>query len=446
MEANHALAFAARLANQLELPLLYLECLTCDYPYASDRLHTFALQGMPETAASLRKRGIGCWFWIPRRKSASVDAIAGVVRDAAAVVTDDCPIPAPNFDVAAYAVDSSCVVPATAIPDRAYAAYSIRPKIHKLLPQFFPPVSAPSRLRLGKTPEQRGRQIEPSIRVRRRFQEAPPSWHTELEQEGIAKLVAACQIDHSVGPPAGLRGGRAESKRRLREFLKNRLRRYARDKNEPSAHATSELSPYLHWGHISSLEIALAVREYAEEHQLIAGEFLEELIVRRELAFNFARHADGTSLDDLPDWARQTLHKHRKDRRDPVYTREQLENAATCDDLWNAAQKELLLRGRIHGYYRMYWGKKVLEWSATPAEALATTLYLNDRYALDGQDPNSNANILWCFGLHDRPWVERPIFGMVRWMSRGGMERKTDVKAYLREIEHLERTGKELTR
>jgi deoxyribodipyrimidine photo-lyase len=423
--SNHALAFAAGMANQLDLPLLYLESLTCDYPYANDRLHTFALEGMPETAASLRKLGIGCLFHVPRHRRADPRNISEVIRNAAAVVTDDCPLPAPEFAVSAYAVDSSCVVPAARIPDRSYAAYSIRPKIHKLLPQFL--------------------KAAPAVRVRKPFGEPLPEWHTEVASNGIADLVAACEIDHTVAAPVALRGGRGPAQRHLKEFLQNRLRRYARDKNEPSAHATSELSPYLHWGYLSSLEIALAVKEYAAEHKLIAEEFLEELIVRRELAFNFRRHAAGTSLDDLPDWAQQTLHLHRKDARDPAYTRKQFEDAATCDDLWNAAQKELLLRGKIHGYYRMYWGKKMIEWSPSPQEALATALYLNDRYALDGQDPNSNTNILWCFGLHDRPWAERPIFGMVRWMSRDGMERKTDVTAYIREIEYLERTGKELT-
>jgi deoxyribodipyrimidine photo-lyase len=425
VDSNHALAYAAGLANQLELPLLFLERLTCDYPYASDRLHTFALQGMPETAASLRKLGIGCLFHVPRHKREDAGPISQAIGNAAAVVTDDCPLPPPEFDVASYAVDSSCVVPASCIPDRSYAAYSIRPKIHKLLRQFL--------------------QAAPFVRVRKPFEEPLPEWHTEVDAAGMSQLVAACEIDHSVAPPAGLPGGRTAAKRRLKEFLQHRLRRYAGERNEPSAHATSELSPYLHWGYISSLEVALAVRHHAAQHKLMADEFLEELIVRRELAFNFIRHAAGTSIDDLPDWARETLHLHRKDRRNPFYTREQLESAATYDDLWNAAQKELLLRGKIHGYYRMYWGKKILEWSPTPEEALAATLYLNDRYALDGQDPNGNTNILWCFGLHDRPWAERPIFGTVRWMSRDGMERKTNVKAYIREIDYLERTGKELT-
>jgi len=418
VESNHALAFAAGLANQLDLPLLFLECLTCDYPYASDRLHTFALQGMPGTAARLRKLGIGCAFHIPRRKHEGEAAFFAVVRDAAAVVTDDCPLPAPSVDVACYAVDSSCIVPANCIPSRCYAAYSIRPKIHKLLPQFL--------------------QAVPPIRVRREFAQPAPALAAEVNAAGIAKLVTACEIDHSVAAPAGIEGGRAQAKRRLANFLRHRLCRYARDRNEPSAHATSELSPYLHWGYISSLEIALAVRKYAAGHKLIADEFLEELIVRRELAFNFVRHAAAPeSLDELPEWARRTLNLHRKDRRDPLYNREQLESAATCDDLWNAAQTELLLRGRIHGYCRMYWGKKILEWSPSPAEALAAALYLNDRYALDGQDPASVTNILWCFGLHDRPWPERPIFGTVRSMSRAGMERKTDVAAYIREIKEL---------
>ena len=402
VDANHALAFAAGLANQLDLPLLFLESLTCDYPYASDRLHTFALQGMPETAARLRKLGAGCVFHIPRRRHDGESALPALSRDAAAVVTDDCPLSAPSVAPACFAVDSSCVVPPGCIPGRCYAAYSIRPKIHKLLPQFLQPV--------------------PAVRLRRPFDQPLPALHTEVDAARIAQLVAACEIDHSVGPPAGLHGGRAQAKRCLKTFLEHRLRRYAREKNEPSARATSALSPYLHWGHISSLEVALAVRKHADEHKLIADEFLEELIVRRELAFNFVRHAaDAASLRELPEWARRTLDLHRNDRRNPLYTREQLEAAATCDDLWNAAQTELLLRGRIHGYYRMYWGKKILEWSPTPEEALASAIYLNDRYALDGQDPNGYAGILWCFGLHDRPWPERPVFGSVRCMSRAGM-------------------------
>jgi deoxyribodipyrimidine photo-lyase len=301
---------------------------------------------------------------------------------------------------------------------RCYAAYSLRPKIHRVLERFLQPVA--------------------KVRLRHKWSGESPD---------LAALDAgACEIDHSVPRSTLFGGGRKQAERRLDEFLEHRLRRYAGEKNEPAAHVTSGLSPYLHAGYISSLEIALRVREYAREHKLIADEFLEELIVRRELAFNFAHYAKRVdSLSELPDWVRATLHAHRKDKRDPQYARNQFEQGQTHNDLWNTAQKELLLRGTIHGYYRMYWGKKIIEWSATHEEALATMLYLNDKYALDGQDPNTYANILWCFGLHDRPWGERPIFGTVRYMGRSGMERKTDVTAYLKEIDYLEGTGKELT-
>jgi deoxyribodipyrimidine photo-lyase len=312
-----------------------------------------------------------------------------------------------------------------AIPARSYAAYSIRPRIHRLLPEFLRPV--------------------PPVALRRHCRESFDALHTAVTPANIPALIAACEIDHGIPPSTTFRGGRKAAEQTLARFLKDRLRRYARDKNEPSLHATSDLSPYLHYGHISALEISLAVKEHAAAHKLIAEEFLEELIVRRELAFNFTRYTPHyDSLDVLPDWARKTIHDHRDDSRDPLYTRAQFEAAATHDDLWNATQKELRLRGKIHGYYRMYWGKKIVEWAASAGEAYATMLYLHDRYALDGDDPNTYGNILWCFGLHDRPWPERAIYGTIRCMVRSGMDRKTDVKAYLKEIEHLERTGKEL--
>ncbi len=395
VESNHALAFSAALANRLGLPLLCFESLRCAGAYDNDRMHTFALEAVPGTSAALRKLGIGYTFHFARRRSEDAP-IEALLTDAAAFVTDDYPSALDarpyRLDIQSYAVESSCVVPPACIGQRSYAAYSIRPKIHRLLPQYLKPV--------------------PAVRPEHRYREAVPEFHTEVRSRWIPVLVAECEIDHTVPPSMFFRGGRVEAERRLRRFLDERLRRYAREKNEPAAHATSGLSPYLHFGQISALEIALAVRECAREHKLAAEEFLEELIVRRELAFNFAwysRRLD--SLDELPDWARQTLREHRKDKRDPLYTREQFESAATTDALWNASQKELLLRGTIHGYYRMYWGKKILEWSEAPEEALATMIHLHDRYALDGHDPNTYGNILWCFGLHDRPWPERPIYG-----------------------------------
>jgi deoxyribodipyrimidine photo-lyase len=412
VESNRALALAAEMANELDLPLLFYEELRSSDPYASDRFHRFVLEGVAETERRAAALGIGYTFYLQRRRSDPASMAGELAARAAAVVTDDYP-----FSAAPEGwrrVDSSCMVPASLLPRREYAAYTMRPKIHKLLPEYLRPV--------------------PRIALRRPFRGAA-QFHTRVTSENIADLIGACEIDHTVPPAASVTGGRLAAEKQLAHFLKHNLRRYAAQRNQPTAHATSGLSPYLHFGHISSLEVALAVRSYARAHKLIASEFLEELIVRRELAFNFAhRAARVDSLEVLPEWARDTMRRHRRDRRDPAYRREQFEQAATHDALWNATQHELLKRGTIHGYYRMYWGKKIIEWSPSYEEALGAMIYLHDRYALDGRDPNTYANILWCFGLHDRPWPERPIFGTLRSMSLEGMRRKTDVDAYIREI------------
>jgi len=430
VDANHALGYAIDQANARDLPVLFYEGLTCTYPWANDRLHTFVLEGVPETARRLSSLGIGYCFYLRKRKTDPNDVLYRLAAKAALVITDDYPtfvaathnasVPA-KIGVAMHAVDASCIVPMSLHSKREYAAYTIRPKIHRLLPRYLQPYQLP----------------QPRRGWDHRLN---PEWHTPVTPESIPSLVAACEIDHSVPASISFKGGRCAAEAHLRYFLEHNLRRYAKERNEPSAHATSGLSPYLHFGMISSLEVALAAKSFAETHKLIADEFLEELIVRRELAFNYARHAENPeSLANLPDWARNTLLKHARDRREPCFTREQLERAESYDPLWNATQKELLLRGKIHGYYRMYWGKKIIEWSPTIRDAVETMVYLHDRYALDGRDPNTYTNILWCAGLHDRPWTERPIFGQVRYMSYDGMKRKTDVDTYLREIDHLER-------
>jgi deoxyribodipyrimidine photo-lyase len=408
----------------MKLPLVVYQRITAHYPTACDRFHTFELQGVPEFAAAVRREGAGFILQLPRTKSASGDDRRAVFDGAAVAVTDDCLRATPRIDVQLMAVDSSCIVPVNAIPGRCYAAYSMRPKIHKVLEQHLKPV--------------------PKVELRQECKRRFDGLHTEVDAARIPKLVAACEIDHQIAPSPSLAGGRTAAERTLERFLDERLHRYAREKNEPSLHATSDLSPYLHYGLISSLEVALAVRQRAQEQNLMADEFLEELIVRRELAYNFARYSPRLdSLEVLPDWARETIAKHRRDKREFVYSRKQFECGETHDDLWNATQKELAVLGKIHGYYRMYWGKKILEWSESAEDALATMLYLHDRYALDGDDPNTYTNILWCFGLHDRPWPERPVFGTIRSMVRSGMERKTDVKSYIEEISSLELLGKE---
>lgn len=433
-DSNQALGAAIELANRLRLPVLALEALGCAYPYASLRLHAFALEGVAETAARLRGLGIGYWFCLERRAGEMAGRVEAVAARAAAVVVDDYPESIPAMDAGpaprslpapVWAADASCVAPSALTPERAYAAYSIRPRIHKQLAEYLQPYVLPA--------------------VAAHFSAPPPEWHTDVEPGAARALARQCAVDRKVAPVSAFTGGRAEAERRLERFLDTRLWKYARDKNEPAAHATSELSPYLHYGYIAALEVALRVRERASADGLMDTEFLEELIVRRELAFNFARTArNPAAYAELPAWARKTLAEHRADRRDPLYHLTQLENAETADPLWNAAQTELLLRGKIHGYYRMYWGKKILEWTEAPEEALASMVYLNDRYALDGQDPNSYAGVLWCLGLHDRPWPQRPIYGAVRSMMRSGMERKTNWRAYVREMDFLRQTGQEL--
>jgi len=430
---NHALAHAVEIANANRLPLLVYEGLTCDYKAANARLHTFILEGVPETDAALRNIGAGYFFNLRARRSDPNDILYRLAARAHTIVADDYPVfiaaehnarvPA-RIGIPYIAVDSSCVVPMSRHEKRNYGAYTIRPKIKRELPLFLQPVEMPPL-------EHKWREslLPPGLAALR----------TAVTDSNIPGLVAGCEIDHSVQPSVEYRGGAKAANQRLHVFLEDRLRGYARESSQPSKHATSNLSPYLHFGQISALEVTLAVREYAAEHKLMAEEFLEELIVRRELAFNFARFAGASvdSLEALPDWCKRTMEKHAGDPRPYLYTPGQFEAARTHDDLWNAAQRELLLRGTIHGYYRMYWGKKIIEWSPTYEEALRTMLRLHDVYALDGRDPNTYTNILWCFGLHDRPWGERPVFGQLRYMSYDGMKRKTDVAAYISEITQI---------
>ena len=428
VEWNHALAHAVEIANEDGLPLLVYEGLDHAHKGANDRLHTFILEGVPQMARALRRLGAGHIFHLRKSHADPNDLLYYLAAKARCLVTDDFPaflvathnnrVPA-KIGIPYIVVDSSCIVPMNRHEKRAYGAYTIRPKIRRELPAFLKP-------------------LDP-VRLKRRWKDGANSLP--------CATAAECEIDHSIQPSISFTGGPDAARKHLAIFLERKLSRYAKESNQPSRHATSDLSPYLHFGHISSLEVALAVRDYAAEHKLIADEFLEQLIVRRELAFNFARFTpDSESLACLPEWCGRTMAKHAADPRPWIYTAPQLERAETHDALWNATQKELLLRGKIQGYYRMYWGKKIIEWSPSYHEALRVMIHLHDVYALDGRDPNTFTNILWCFGLHDRPWGERPVFGQLRYMSLDGMRRKTDTAAYIAEIAELERTGKDAYR
>jgi deoxyribodipyrimidine photo-lyase len=438
VESNHALAHAADLANERGLPLLVYEGLTYNYPAANDRLHRFILEGVPGMAKDLKRIGAGHLFYLRKRESDPNDVLYRLAARAMCVVTDDYPVFVPalhnssvpdKIGVAYVAVDSSCIVPMSRHDKRAYGAYTIRPKIRRELPVWLKPLAA--------------------VRLKRRWRaDSIPrglrAIGAPVAGPGIAGLIRSCAIDHSVGPSVSFTGGHEAARKHLQLFLEQRLGRYAKESRQPARHATSDLSPYLHFGHISSLDVALAVSEFAAANKLIADEFLEQLVVRRELAFNFARFtSNAETLEAVPDWCRRTMAGHARDTRPILYTPKELERAETHDALWNAAQKELLIRGTIHGYYRMYWGKKIIEWSPTYEGALRVMIHLHDIYALDGRDPNTYTNILWCFGLHDRPWGERAVFGQLRCMTFEGMRRKTDTAAYIAEIGSLERTGKD---
>ncbi|UCG56280.1 MAG: deoxyribodipyrimidine photolyase, partial [Phycisphaerales bacterium] len=231
--------------------------------------------------------------------------------------------------------------------------------------------------------------------------------------------------------------GTSQAEHRLKDFLRHKLDRFNELRNDPTADCVSHMSPYLHFGQISPLYIALQVLKVPGP----GGEaYLEELIVRRELSHNFVFHnSKYDSFDCLPPWAQRTLNFHRRDKREYLYSRDQFEAAETHDPYWNAAQRQLILTGKMHGYMRMYWGKKILEWSRSPQTAFKTTLYLNNKYELDGRDPNGFAGVAWCFGKHDRAWAERPIFGKVRYMNEAGLKRKFNADAYVKMVDSLAR-------
>jgi deoxyribodipyrimidine photo-lyase len=313
-------------------------------------------------------------------------------------------------------VEGDLVLPVEEVSDKSeWAAATIRRKINRIRDQFLlpgGPLRAPSKDSLG-------------IRI---------DGAVKPDQE----LIGTLNIDRSVRPAARFKGGGSRALGRLKQFCTDSLRYYHSLRNDPAQEHQSNLSPYLHFGQISPLTVALAVRAARGAPREAIDAFLEELIVRRELAFNFVYYDQHYgSYACLPEWAKRTLEEHRKDSRPYLYSREQLEGANTHDPYWNAAMEEMRLSGKMHGYMRMYWGKKILEWSESPEQAYETALNLNNRYFLDGRDPNSYAGVAWCFGKHDRPWMERPIFGKVRYMADSGLRRKFDMDSYLRRINAL---------
>jgi deoxyribodipyrimidine photo-lyase len=287
-----------------------------------------------------------------------------------------------------------------------YAAYTIRPKIRKLLPEY----------------------LEEFPKLKRH----PYNIHIAKKGTDWDDAVKSLRVDKNVRKVDWLKPGEEAAKRTLEVFLDERLYNYDARRNDPNENAQSDLSPYLHFGQISAQRVALEAERYGRFVKSTEA-FLEELIVRRELSDNYCRYnPDYDNLRRLPNWSSETLSSHRRDKREYVYTADEFENASTHDPLWNAAQREMVRKGKMHGYMRMYWAKKILEWSKTPEEAMQTAIYLNDRYELDGSDPNGYAGIAWSIGgVHDRPWFDRPVYGKIRSMTYDGCKRKFGVEKYI---------------
>jgi len=421
-ECNHALEYSILRANELALPLIVFFGLTEKYPEANERHYRFMLEGLRETRASLERRGIAM---IVRKASPERGAL-DLSREAALVVVDRDylrhtrewrRIAAERMKCPLIEVETNVVVPIAEVSAKEeYAAATIRPKIMKRLGAFLAP--------LKKVSLKRG-----SLGI------DLPSFDVSDVDSALSKL----RIDRGVSAAPGFRGGTSEARKRLRAFIREKLDHFEELRNDPNAGCLSGMSPYLHFGQISSLEITLEIEKSGSRG---ARAFLEELIVRRELSMNFVYHNESyDSFEALPPWAQRTLLEHEKDHREYVYDARGLESARTHDPYWNAAQDEMRVTGKMHGYMRMYWGKKILEWSRTPWEAYETALRLNNKYELDGRDPNGYAGVAWCFGKHDRPWAERAIFGMVRYMNDNGLRRKFDAGRYVERIERLRRSG-----
>ena len=400
---NYGLQRAAALARERRVPLVVLETLPLG---ASDRLRAFALDGMREHAS--------CPYYYPYvepEPGAGKGLLEALAKSAVAVVVDeDVPGgPGPEIDARLEAVDSNGLLPLAATERVFVSAVQFRRFLQKT---GFDDPPEPDPLEAGLA----GPYEFPKDLLRRWPRAKVPSTSSEWK------------------------GGHAAAVDALRRF-KRKLGSYAEDRNHPDEDGTSGLSPWLRFGHISAHEVVATVapdrpvftRKDGRKGEEAVDAFLDQLVTWRELGYNYAhKRPDYDRYESLPAWARVTLERHAGDVRDPVYTRAELEAARTHDPVWNAAQTQLLREGRLHTYMRMLWGKKILEWSPSPREALATMIALNNAYALDGRDPNSISGIFWCLGRYDRPWgPERPIFGKVRYMSSDAARRKLRMESWL---------------
>ena len=420
---NSALDTAVRVANFLQQPVVIFFAPVPFYPHANLRHFVFLAEGIPQTAAGARARGIG--YVLRRYPEHSLLKFCEEVK-ASLVVGDENPMREPKcwrelaarkLTVPLWTVDADVIVPSKLLAKEQYAARVIRPRLQARLQEFLIP--------------------HPNPKARVEWEK--PRRLSVLPDDGSADITEGWkELDRSVQPVTSFHGGTDRALTLLREFVTGKLAHYPERHGKPELDGTSRLSPYLHFGHIGPQTVSLAV-EQAKVPRQVKDDFLDQLITWRELSINFVHFNPlYDSIESAPDWAHRTLAAHTGDPRPRSYSRQQLERAETYDDLWNAAQRQMLHAGWMHNYMRMYWAKKILEWSPSPAVAYQTAVYLNDKYFLDGRDPNGYAGIAWSIaGKFDRPWFDRPIFGTVRYMSGNAARKKFDAERYIEQMAKL---------
>ena len=417
-EYNHSIEYSIQKANELKVPVVSVFGITDNYPEANLRHYHFMVEGLMDAKHALEKRGIKL---VIKHQFPEL-AVETLAKNACCVTVDTghaCiqrkwrQYAAKNIECLFEEIETNLIVPVTEVSDKEnFSAGTFRPRINKKLPEYLVKV-------------RHGKPLYSSLKMK----------FDDFDINNIELALSKLNIDRSVGPVKTFKGGTVEAKRRLKDFIKNKLDDYADLRNNPCLDATSNMSPYLHFGQISPLYIALKV---AESDSPGKEAYLEELIVRRELSYNFVYYNQKYDrFSCLPPWAKNTLNFHSRDRRDYVYSLGEFEQAKTHDPYWNAAQKQMLTTGKMHGYMRMYWGKKILEWSKNPKQGLKIALYLNNKYELDGREPNGFAGVAWCFGKHDRAWVERKVFGKIRYMNAAGLKKKFDPDKYIQKVDQF---------
>jgi deoxyribodipyrimidine photo-lyase len=411
---NWALYYAQQIAVKQTAPLVVIFCLAPTFLGATVRQYSFMIRGLQEVESNLSDKGIPFYLLTG---SPEKEIKKFVERyQIGTLVTDFSPVRisrawkqrvVAKIRIPFYEVDAHNIVPCWLVsPKQEFAAYTIRPKIHELLPTF-----------LVEFPQLKEQEI---------------TWKESVQLTDWKEAEQTLQIDRSVTGIKWIPSGEKAARNILEAFIAHKLASYVQTRNDPTIDGQSNLSPYLHFGQISPQRVALAINRVDEQIEPKAA-YLEELIVRRELAENFCFYNQYyNSFEGFPNWAKQTLNEHRQDKRDYVYTLKSLEIAETHDEWWNAAQRQMVQMGKMHGYMRMYWAKKILEWTKTPEDAMKIAIYLNDKYELDGRDPNGYAGIAWAIGgVHDRAWFDRSIYGKVRYMSYNQLERKFNLQEYI---------------